>query len=214
MLSNRNREAVENIVSLFEGSGYNVTINKVDANDYGVPQSRKRVFFVGFRNDLNINSFKFPNPNEFAHPSLKDAIYDLRDSAIIAKEKNKSNKDDCNVSNHEYFYGSYSSIYMSRNRVRGWNEPSFTIQASGRQAPQHPGVPKMIKVDKNKFIFDKSHKDEYRRLSVREAARIQTFPDDFIFIYDDINDGYKMVGNAVPVKLAKVLANQIASVLD
>ena len=49
----------------------------------------------------------------------------------------------------------------------------------------------------------------YRRLSVRECARIQTFPDDFIFHYDNISAGYKMIGNAVPVNLAYFLANSI-----
>ena len=49
----------------------------------------------------------------------------------------------------------------------------------------------------------------YRRLSVRECARIQTFPNDFIFHYKKVAAGYKMIGNAVPVNLAKFLANSI-----
>jgi DNA (cytosine-5)-methyltransferase 1 len=49
----------------------------------------------------------------------------------------------------------------------------------------------------------------YRRLSVRECARIQTFPDDFIFKYEKIADGYKMVGNAVPVNFAQYIAEVI-----
>lgn len=54
----------------------------------------------------------------------------------------------------------------------------------------------------------------YRRVSVREAARIQTFPDDFKFIYQRVNDGYKMVGNAVPVTFAKIIAKQIMCYLN
>ena len=50
---------------------------------------------------------------------------------------------------------------------------------------------------------------EYRRLSVRECARVQTFPDDHIFLYEYVADGYKMIGNAVPVKFAEALATQI-----
>ena len=50
---------------------------------------------------------------------------------------------------------------------------------------------------------------DYRRLSVRECARVQTFPDEHLFIYDYVADGYKMIGNAVPVKFATALANQI-----
>jgi DNA (cytosine-5)-methyltransferase 1 len=61
--------------------------------------------------------------------------------------------------------------------------------------------------------FDKKNKDKYRRLSVRECARIQTFPDDFIFFYEKLSDGYKMVGNAVPVKLAEIIAREIKKTL-
>jgi DNA (cytosine-5)-methyltransferase 1 len=67
----------------------------------------------------------------------------------------------------------------------------------------------MILVDRDKQIFDPNSPQPYRRLSVRECARIQTFPDDFIFKYNHIADGYKMVGNAVPVNLAKILATKI-----
>ena len=109
--------------------------------------------------------------------------------------------------------GEFSSIYMSRNRVRSWDEPSYTIQAGGRHAPTHPSAPKMLKVEKDKMIFQKKNKNKYRRLSVRECARIQTFPDDFIFIYKRIADGYKMIGNAVPVKLSEALAIKIKKII-
>jgi DNA (cytosine-5)-methyltransferase 1 len=98
---------------------------------------------------------------------------------------------------------------MSRNRVRNWKEPSFTIQAGARHAPIHPQANKMIWVEKDKWKFDERSPKAYRRLSVRECARIQTFPDNFIFKYKYIGDGYKMVGNAVPVMLAKILAEKI-----
>ncbi len=111
--------------------------------------------------------------------------------------------------NHEYMNGGFSSIYMSRNRVRSWDEQSFTIQAGGRHAPIHPQAPKMLFVEKNKRIFVPGKEGLYRRLSVRECARIQTFPDEFKFYYDDIADGYKMVGNAVPVMLAYHVAESI-----
>ena len=98
--------------------------------------------------------------------------------------------------------------YMSRNRIRKWNEPSFTIQASGRQAPLHPDSPPMKKVEADKWVFTAPF-EKYRRLSVRECARIQTFPDDFEFIYDNVDYGYKMIGNAVPVRFAKKLATAV-----
>ena len=66
----------------------------------------------------------------------------------------------------------------------------------------------MRHVTTNQFEFV-GGENPYRRLSVRECARIQGFPDDFRFIYDNVNDGYKMIGNAVPVTLAKRIAAQI-----
>ena len=110
--------------------------------------------------------------------------------------------------------GSFSTIYMSRNRVRNWDEPSFTIQAGGRHAPLHPQAPKMIQVEKNKRIFVPGKENLYIRLSVRECARIQTFPDDFIFYYNDVVTAYKMIGNAVPVNLAKAVAGQVKISLE
>jgi DNA (cytosine-5)-methyltransferase 1 len=74
----------------------------------------------------------------------------------------------------------------------------------------HPQAPKMLFVEQNKRIFVPGKEDLYRRLSVRECARIQTFPDDFMFKYTDVADGYKMVGNAVPVEFAKHIALKIA----
>ena len=104
--------------------------------------------------------------------------------------------------NHEYMHGGFSTIYMSRNRVRGWDEPSFTIQAGGRHAPIHPQAPKMLKVGQDEMKFVEGAEHLYRRLTVRECARIQTFPDTFIFHYNTVAAGYKMVGNAVPVNFA------------
>jgi DNA (cytosine-5)-methyltransferase 1 len=110
--------------------------------------------------------------------------------------------------------GGFSSMYMSRNRVRSWDEQSFTIQAGGRHAPIHPQAPKMKFIEQNKRIFVPGKEHLYRRLTVRECARIQTFPDDFIFYYDKVAAGYKMVGNAVPVNLAHFLAKAIKKQLE
>lgn len=110
MMSKRHQEAVENFINLFEEAGYEMHIKLLNANDYGVPQDRLRVFYVGFRKDLNIH-FDFPKPLEIK-PTLKDAIYDIKDDAIFALDKNKTNASNCKIPNHEYMTGSFSTIYV------------------------------------------------------------------------------------------------------
>lgn len=208
MMAKRHDSAVKNIISEFENAGYDVFIHLLNASDYGVPQDRRRVFYVGFRKDLHIKFNLPPQPYHYKL-TLKDAIYDLKDNAIPALPKNKTNGDDCKVLNHEYFIGAYSPIFMSRNRVRGWDEQAFTVQASGRQCQLHPQAPKMIKQGENKRIFEPGKEVLYRRLTVRECARLQGFPDSFKFYYTNLNDAYKMIGNAVPVNLAYEMAKAI-----
>ena len=72
----------------------------------------------------------------------------------------------------------------------------------------------MVSVGKDQHVFVPEKMELYRRLSVREAARIQTFPDDFVFKYHNISHGYKMIGNAVPVHLAYVVAQSIAKLFQ
>lgn len=215
MLSNRHSEAVKNIIEMFENSGYDVTLNLVNAADYGVAQDRKRVFYIGFRKDLKVN-FVFPKPttpNKSDKLTLKDIIWDLKDTAIPALDKNKANEN-VFIPNHEYFTGAYSTIFMSRNRVRQWDEQAFTVQASGRQCQLHPQAPPMVKFDKNDCRFVEGKEHLYRRLTVRECARVQGFPDDFEFVYSSVDTGYKMIGNAVPIELARIIAERIKDTLE
>jgi len=206
------------IIMALEELGYNVNYKQLNARDYGVAQDRKRVFIIGYHKKTG-KTFKFPNPGYVKEPkellsaeelkrwvTLKEAIGDLPE-ATPAIGKNKANES-LKIPNHEYMNGSFSSIYMSRNRRRGWDEQSFTIQASGRHAPLHPSSDKMCKVETDRWEFE-TNAPKFRRLSVRECAILQTFPNDFVFKYTSINDGYKMVGNAVPVRLAEVIAKTI-----
>ncbi len=213
MLAKRNSEAVKGFMQLFDEAGYDVNLKMLNANDFDVPEDRDRVFYIGFRKDLDIHDFIYPTPCKHK-PTLRECIWDLKDNAIPALEKNKTNGDKCAVPNHEYFIGAFSSIFMSRNRVRSWDEPGFTVQASGRQCQLHPQAPKMIKIEKNKQIFVPGQEHLYRRMTVREVARVQTFPDDYVFLYTDVNMGYKMIGNAVPVNLAYHVAMSIRDALD
>ncbi|MDO9231414.1 MAG: DNA cytosine methyltransferase [bacterium] len=206
ILHPKHKEAFSNIIKEFENAGYEISCKLLNANDYDVPEDRLRVIIVGYHKRLK-KKFEFPEPQKYK-PVLRDAIFDLR-LAKPAKDKNKTNGDELKITNHEYMNGGFSSIYMSRNRVRSWDEPSFTIQAGGRHAPIHPQAPKMKFISQNERIFVPGKENLYRRLSVRECARIQTFPDDFIFKYRDIADGYKMIGNAVAVNFAHHLAKKI-----
>lgn len=167
ILHERNRAAFNKILNGFKDLGYHVQYKLLNAKNYNVPQDRKRIFIVGFLNDLN---FQFPEPSK-KDLTLKCAIYDLKNTARSYNQKN------LDIFNHEYYTAGFSTIFMSRNRVRNWNEPSFTIQAGGRHAPLHPQAPKMELVAQNKRIFQKGSEELYRRLSVRECARVQTFPD-------------------------------------
>jgi len=214
MLLPRHKDALVNIKEMFKnaGKGYDLSFKLLNASDYGVPQDRKRVFFIGIREDLGIK-FQFPEPLS-EKIDLKSAISDLKDTAIPALPYNKTNSSNCKKLNHEYMIGGFSSMFMSRNRVRSWDEQSFTIQAGGRHAPLHPQAPKMTFIEQNKREFLKGSEGLYRRLSVRECARIQTFPDNFEFIYSHVAAGYKMIGNAVPVDLAKHIANSIKTQIE
>lgn len=214
MLANRHSEAVKNIIRCFEECGYSVSITLVNASDYGVPQDRKRVFYIGFRKDLNID-FVFPSPTTTKardKKTMRDAIGDLVNSAVPALPKNRANKN-LIIPNHEYYTGAYSTIFMSRNRVRSWDEPGFTVQATGRQCQLHPQAPKMLFIEQNKRAFVPGKESLYRRLTVRECARLQGFPDNFEFVYSDVDTGYKMIGNAVPIDLAYVIAKKIKEYL-
>lgn len=200
MLANRHSEAVQNILKLLEDTGYDVSLTLVNAKNYGIAQDRKRVFYIGFRKDLKIK-FKFPKgstEDDEKKITLRDIIWDLQDTAVPAMDKNKHNPDAIN--NNEYFTGSFSTIFMSRNRVRGWDEQGFTVQASGRQCQLHPQAPKMVKFGKN--------------MTIREIARVQGFPDDFKYIYENTDAAYKMIGNAVPVNLAYEIALGIKAALE
>jgi DNA (cytosine-5)-methyltransferase 1 len=152
LLNRRNLESMNNIFSPLTDIGYNVSFKLLDANDYGVPQNRKRVIVVGYPEDF-AKFFIPPEPDEIK-PTLEDAIKHLEGKEVPAKGKDHHNPE-VKIPNHEYMKGrKFSSHYMSRNRVRSWNKPSYTIQAGGRHAPCHPQAPLMLKTnEKDVFKF-------------------------------------------------------------
>lgn len=197
---------VQQIKEDFISAGYRVKVKLLNARDFGIPQIRERVFLVGVREDIDFEYY-FPEPthgiNDDLIPftTLEDAIGDLLNAP------------------GDYYKGSFSSIYLSRNRKKLWNEQSFTIQASGRQAPLHPDGKPMVNISKDLWDLP-GGEDMHRRLSVKEIARIQTFPDFFEFSVGENSGGsdnnkinyiYKQIGNAVPVNLSRAVLNPIVS---
>lgn len=207
ILDDKHKASLDSFLKDLRSAGYNINYKLLNAADYRIPQDRFRVFFIGIRKDLP-NKFVFPDAVCSSHVTLRQAIGDIVekprfyfDEQVIGNHPSRMN--------HDVYIGDYDAKYMSRNRVRGWDEVSFTMQAQARNAPQHPQAPKMTFISQSKRVFAQGYEHLYRRLSVRECARIQTFPDNFHFLYSDIKDGYKMVGNAVPPRLAWYLALQM-----
>lgn len=170
-----------------------MTYRLVNAKHFGVPQDRERVIIVGFRQDLGIEDFRVPDgtgPSAY----LADALAGMAPPAA-----------------GEVCDAPYSSRYMSRNRERGWGQVSYTIPAMAKQVPLHPSSPDMVKIQTDLWHF--GDEGTTRRLSWREAAAIQTFPEDMVF-YGDLTSQYKQIGNAVPVLLADAVAKTIRHQLE
>lgn len=198
LIHSRNLPAFLNIVEMFRDIGYKVNWKLLKASDYGVAQDRERVFVVGFADRLGMG-FEFPSPRR-RKKSLREAIGDLEHTVRGPSSP---------TANHELHDSGYSPIFMSRNRVRAWDNQSLTILATDRHIPFHPSAPAMVKVGKDQMDFAPGQRHLYRRLTVRECARIQGFPDDYKFLYSHPRTGYKMIGNAVPVGLAFAVARKI-----
>jgi DNA (cytosine-5)-methyltransferase 1 len=166
------------VLADFRDAGYKVNWKILNSADFGVPQVRKRVIIIGVRNDIDF-TYKFPEPilDKDNYKTLQDAISDL--------PKDFSDE----VANHS---GSQHKVKINNylgNRKLHWSKPSPTIVGRGGGtggAVIHP------------------HPNGERRLSVRECARIQSFPDDFIFQGSN-GACYRQIGNAVPPKMAYYL---------
>lgn len=194
--------------------GYNVKYQLVNASDYNVPQNRQRVLFIGVRRDLGIE-FHFPEKMLSMKPQLTiQHILDVPD----AVENNIDwpfSPQALNMIEHIPEGGSWKDVPYEnlaprfqriRDDMKKYHSPNFyrrfsrneicgTMTASAQ--PENCGI---------------IHPTENRRYTVREVARIQTFPDDFRFITDSIRNitaMYKVIGNAVPVNLAFNMASAI-----
>lgn len=184
-------EIIKVIIKEFSDKGYNVQFKLLNAADYNVPEDRFRVIMVGIRKDIDTD-FTYPTPAK-KRVTLREAI-----------GKMPKPKDD------EVLLGGYSPRFMSRNRKRNWDEQAYTVPAMAKQVTLHPSSPDMIKVDKDLWKFGEG---ETRRLSWREAAAVQTFPQNMYFAGNLVSI-YKQIGNAVPVNLAKSVAHELRKSLE
>lgn len=209
MLDTKFSDVFQDFINLLSSAGYDVKWKLLDAVNYSIPQNRERVFLIGFRKELNVN-YEFPLPTSSEPVTLSKAIGDITEDPVrySGMEKVVVNTQ---RSNHDVLATDFGSFYYRGNRRRGWQQPSFTIHATADNIQLHPSSPKMMFYGHENWDFQKDKMSQYRRLSVRECARIQTFPDSFIFENEDIKTNYKMIGNAVPPRLGMILAQSILS---
>lgn len=185
----------------FRSAGYKVKYSVLDARNFGVPQERRRLFFVGIRSDIGV-AFKFPDPTHRIEggtllpscPTIRDAIGDLPSWPV-----------------GEYDDQDFHWYYLSRNRYRDWDDQSQTVVANSRHTPLHPVSPKLKKVDADKWVF--SEERPARRFSYREIARLQGFKREFV-VPDgaNIRTKYRVIGNAVPPPLFAAVARALPDI--
>jgi len=212
LLSANNGLIKDAITAEFEAIGYDVTHEVICAADYGVPQMRYRVLFLGIRKDLRIKpTFPEKTHNKSNYSTVGDVIMDLvgkenkypnhvpmRHNEIVTKRIACIKEGEGIPSEglpEEVAMGSRSDY--TENRIKNF---SHVYKRLSRTKPATTMVP-----GHNAFPL---HPTENRSLTVREAARIQTFPDDVVFEGNRQNQCIQ-VGNAVPVKLAYEIAMHI-----
>jgi len=209
-------KTLQTMIDVFESMGYDVLEPKVlNSIHYKVPQKRERLFIVGIKKEFSDKvSFLWPKENKRIY-TLKDALKkgDLYDCDVpqsegqIYPEKKKRVLDlvppggcwrDLPIEiQKEYMMKSY---YLGGGKTGiarriAWNEPSLTLTCSPAQKQT-----------------ERCHPEETRPFQVREYARIQTFPDEWIF-EGSLTQQYKQIGNAVPVNLAYELGRSLVKLL-
>lgn len=170
-------EIFKKVCSAFEDAGYDLFYKLLNAADYGVPQRRERVIIVGFRKDLNV-SFEFPKPtHEGKWTPLSVAVPQLA------------------IDEQKYYFSQRAVEGMKNakpNMKRGlWqklDEPCLTVTSH---------LAKVSLNSRDPVLLVDAEKELYRRFTPREAARIQSFPDEFEFAGSE-TDAYRQIGNAVP----------------
>lgn len=191
----------ERLGKAVRGLRYRVHIHQANAADFGVPQHRHRVFFIGFRADL---------PSEWSFPKPTHADVKFTDGL-----KNSNGRAPW-ITLEEAIRGLPNP---SSNSAKKWHNHVF--QPGAKIYPGHTGSPldrpaKALKAGdhgvpggENMILYPDG---SVRYLSVRESARVQTFPDDYIFL-GSWTEAMRQLGNAVPMKLAEIVGRSVATAL-
>lgn len=196
---------LETMLNVLEDLGYDVQYKVLNASEHGVAQKRKRMFLVGTLKGIH---FSYPKKNRYI-PNVRDALKDVPPSKGTTYSENKKKVLDlvppggCWVDlpediKKEYMGKSLNSGGGKRGMARriSWDEPCLTLTTSPCQKQT-----------------ERCHPDETRPFTIREYARIQSFPDDWEF-EGGITSQYKQIGNAVPVFLAEKIGIQIVKALE
>ena len=211
--------------------GYRTVIGLLNATDYGVPQKRERVFIVGFRNDLH-TEWRCPiaTHSEDALVWAKWITGEYWDEHQISKKERPSltTVESARIDRIEKKYGMFGPTTQRWRTVRDaisrlpGNPINHELRGGARLYPGHTGShidepAKALKAGDHGVPGGENmvryHDGSVRYFSVRESCRIQTFPDDF-YISGSWTEGMRQVGNAVPVKLAQVVGNNIWQQLE
>lgn len=189
---------LRNQIVRFRMAGYKVSHDMLNAVNFGVPQERLRIFIVGIRSDLGVR-YVFPEPTHTIDGDVKYlTIRDVLEGMP-------------NWPEGEFFDDKFHWYYMSRNRRRGWSQPSKTIVSHPRHMPLHPISPKLIRIHTDKWVW--SSDAPRRRFSFREAARLQGFNAKLTFPENGtMRQKYEAIGNAVPPPLFQAVADAIPDV--
>ena len=200
LISHDNGRTLETILDILRSLGYNVQTQLLNTVNYGVPQKRERIVIIGTKTGIK---FEYPE-KEKKVMVLRDALKNVPKSEgqkySAAKKKvlelvpaggcwRNLPLDIQKSYMGKSFYSDGGRTGMAR-RI-SWDEPCLTVTCSPSQKQT-----------------ERCHPDETRPFTVREYARIQTFPDDWEFI-GGLGEKYKQIGNAVPVKFANHLGNQL-----
>lgn len=215
LLSHENGKTIKGMISILDEIGYNVVpVQVLKAINFNVPQKRERLILVGIRKDIDLK-YEYPKPYKKVY-NLKDALKkgDLYNCDVPKSEGSKYPKSkiavldlvpqkgywrDLPLEIQKEFMG--GSFYLGGGKTGiarriGWDEPCLTLTCSPAQKQT-----------------ERCHPEENRPFTVREYARIQTFPDDWKF-EGSIAQQYKQIGNAVPVNLGKEVGYSIVKFLN